>query len=175
MKKNIQYNYLIKKFYDKVDAGELPSIFKLTFPIMIFDKTLFSHSEHFYKENYDLFKSEVDVLASLYTNNKELTPTQLYDLTIFSSGGMTKVLKRLESRGYIIRKPDTKDKRCMLVCLTPSGEEVIKCSLFKISKEYEAYFNTLDNEETKELTRLLQKLLYNIPKAENKPIETIES
>ena len=119
-----------------------------------------------------MLKSEVDVLASLYTNSNELTPTQLYDLTIFSSGGMTKVLKRLESRGYILRKADTKDKRCMLVCLTPSGEEVIKCSLFSISKEYEAYFDTLSAHETKELSRLLQKVLYSIPKTELKPMES---
>ncbi|MDY0116235.1 MAG: MarR family transcriptional regulator [Sulfurimonadaceae bacterium] len=175
MKTNISYNYLIQNFYNKVDAGDLPSIFQFTFPIMLFDKTIFAYSENFYKEKYDLLKSEVDVLASLYTNDKELTPTQLYDLTIFSSGGMTKVLKRLELRGYIKRKAASKDKRCMLVCLTPSGEEVIKSSLFEISKEYESYFNTLSDTETKELGRLLQKLLYNLPKAENKPTATIDT
>lgn len=154
-----------------MNAGYLAKIFELTFPIMMIEKTLFTHSEHLFKEKYDLLKSEVDVLASLYTNDNQLTPTQLYDLTIFSSGGMTKVLKRLELRGYIVRKADTKDKRCMLVCLTPSGEKVIKCSLFKISKEYETYFDTLSAHETKELARLLQKVLYSLPKTESKLVE----
>ncbi|MBN2816065.1 MAG: MarR family transcriptional regulator [Campylobacterales bacterium] len=168
MKTDIATNHLIPNFYKKMELGYLPEIFQFTFPIMLIDKTLFAHSENFFKEKYDLLKSEVDVLASLYTNDNQLTPTQLYDLTIFSSGGMTKVLKRLQERGYIERKPDTKDKRCMLVCLTASGEEVIKCSLFKVSKEYENYFDNLTAKEKKEFSRLLQKLLYALPKPESK-------
>lgn len=168
MKTDIPTNHLIPNFYKHMELGNLPEIFQFTYPIMLIDKTLFAHSENFFKEKYDLLKSEVDVLASLYTNNNQLTPTQLYDLTIFSSGGMTKVLKRLQERGYIERKADEKDKRCMLVCLTASGEEVIKCSLFKVSKEYENYFDNLTEEEKKELSRILQKLLYALPKQDAK-------
>jgi len=171
MKQKTPNNHLIQNFYDKVKIGDLPEIFQLTFPMMLIDKTLFSKSENFYKEKYDLLKSEVDVLASLYTNDNQLTPTQLYDLTIFSSGGMTKVLKRLECRGYIKRKADEKDKRCMLVCLTPSGEKIIKCSLFNVSKEFEPYFSALNQTETQELTRLFQKLIYALPKVEPKEKE----
>lgn len=168
MKTDNPSNHLIPNFYEKVENGDLPKIFQLTFPIMLIDKILVAYSEIFYKEKYDLLKSEVDVLASLYTNNNQLTPTQLYDLTIFSSGGMTKVLKRLELRGYIVRKADEKDKRCMLVCLTPTGEELIKYSLFEISKDYEVYCEALSTAEKKEFARLLQKLLYNLPRTEIK-------
>lgn len=175
MEKNTPYNHLISNFYDKLQEGVLPPIFELTFPIMVIQKSIFAHSENFFKEKFDLLKSEVDVLASLYTNDKQLTPTQLYDLTIFSSGGMTKVLKRLETRGFIKRKADTKDKRCMLVCLTPSGEEIIKKSLFEISKECRFYFEPLLEEETKEFARLLQKVLYNLPKIESRTSASIES
>ncbi|MDD2789225.1 MAG: MarR family winged helix-turn-helix transcriptional regulator [Sulfurimonas sp.] len=166
-------NHLIPNFYEKVKTGYIPKVFLLAFPITLLHKTLFAHSENFYKEKYDLLKSEVDVLASLYTNDNQLTPTQLYDLTIFSSGGMTKVLKRLEIRGYIKRKADEKDKRCMLVCLTPSGEEVIKSSMLHASKEYETYFEALSDTETKELERLLQKLLYTLPKTDSKATESL--
>jgi DNA-binding MarR family transcriptional regulator len=159
MKKEIPNNHLIPNFYKKVELGYLPEVFRLALPMTLLHKTLLAHSEAFYKEKYDLLKSEVDVLAALYTNENELTPTQLYDLTIFSSGGMTKVLKRLEERGYIKRKADKKDKRYILVCLTRNGEDIIKSALFEISKEYEGYFDALDEKETKELARLLQKLL----------------
>ena len=33
----------------------------------------------------------------------ELTPTELYDAVLLSSGGMTKVLRRLETRGLVSR------------------------------------------------------------------------
>lgn len=97
----ISNNDLLTNFYEKVKNGDLPSIFEITLPIAFIHKTIFTNGEEFLKENFALLNSEIDVLASLYTHNKVLTPTQLYDLTIFSSGGMTKVLKRLEERGYI--------------------------------------------------------------------------
>lgn len=162
MKKNRVDNNLITNFYDKVACGDLPEVFTMTFPIALIQKTIFAHAESFLKEKFDLLNSEVDVLASLYTHNRVLSPTQLYDLTIFSSGGMTKVLKRLQERGFIYRKEDANDKRCMLVCLSESGEEIVKKSLFEISKECSKYFETFTKEEQELFESLLKKVLLNI-------------
>jgi len=162
MKKNSINSDLITNFYEKVAAKELPDIFLMTFPIALIYKTIFSHSESFFKEHFDLLNSEVDVLAALYTHGKVLSPTQLYDLTIFSSGGMTKVLKRLQERDLICRKEDATDKRCMLVCLTKSGEEVIVKSLNDISKECSKYFEVFSQEEMEVFSTLLKKILLNI-------------
>ena len=162
MKKNRVDNNLITNFYDKVESKDLPEVFTMTFPIAVIQKTIFVHAESFLKENFDLLNSEVDVLAALYTNNKVLSPTQLYDLTIFSSGGMTKVLKRLQERGFIYRKEDENDKRCMLVCLSQSGEEIVRAALFEISKECSKYFETFTKEERVVFESLLKKVLLNI-------------
>lgn len=164
MKKNRVNSDLITNFYDKVDVGELPEVFLMTFPIALIQKTIFSHSENFLKERFDLLNSEVDVLASLYTHGKTLSPTQLYDMTILSSGGMTKVLKRLQDRDLISRKEDTADKRCMLVCLTQSGEELIIKSLNDISKECSKYFEVFSQDEMQTFSTLLKKILLNINK-----------
>lgn len=164
MKKNRVNSDLITNFYNKVDAKELPEIFLMTFPIALIHKTIFSHSESFLKERFDLLNSEVDVLASLYTHGKVLSPTQLYDMTIFSSGGMTKVLKRLQERDLISRKEDQTDKRCMLVCLTKSGEDLIVKSLNDISKECSKYFEAFSQDEMKIFSTLLKKILLNINK-----------
>ncbi len=164
MKKNRVDNNLITNFYGKIEDGELPEVFTMTFPIALIQKTIFTHAESFLKERFDLLNSEVDVLASLYTNNKVLSPTQLYDLTIFSSGGMTKVLKRLQERGFVYRKEDANDKRCMLVCLSESGEEIVKESLFAISNECSKYFEAFSQEERELFSTLLKKVLLNINK-----------
>lgn len=153
---------LVVNFYDKIKSGELPRIFEATLPIAIIQKTLFSNSEEYFKEHFGILTSEVDVLAALYTHSGTLTPTQLYDLTIFSSGGMTKVLKRLEERNYIYRKQDEKDRRCMLVCITKDGEDLIKKALDGISKECELYFATLSKDELSMLNVLLKKVLYSL-------------
>lgn len=164
MKKSRVDNNFIANFYGKIEDGELPEVFTMTFPIALIQKTIFTHAESFLKERFDLLNSEVDVLASLYTNNKVLSPTQLYDLTIFSSGGMTKVLKRLQERGFIYRKEDANDKRCMLVCLSQSGEEIVKESLFAISSECSKYFEAFSQEERELFSTLLKKVLLNINK-----------
>ncbi len=164
MKKNRVNANLITNFYEKVDSKELSEVFTMTFPIALIQKTIVSHAEVFLKEKFDLLNSEVDVLASLYTHNKVLSPTQLYDLTIFSSGGMTKVLKRLQERGLIYRKNDKNDKRCMLVYLSKSGEELVQKALSEISKECNKYFEIFDPKEKKLFGTLLKKILLNINK-----------
>ncbi|MFA5454611.1 MAG: MarR family transcriptional regulator [Sulfurimonas sp.] len=164
MKKNRVNSNLITNFYEKVESKELSEVFMMTFPIALIHKTIFSHAENFLKEKFDLLNSEVDVLASLYTHGGMLSPTQLYDLTIFSSGGMTKILKKLQERGFIQRKEDAKDKRCMLVCLSQSGEEIIKKSLNEISKECSKYFEVFTDEEGELFSALLKKILLNINK-----------
>ncbi|MDP2894399.1 MAG: MarR family transcriptional regulator [Sulfurimonas sp.] len=164
MKKNRVHTDLITNFYDKVDSKELPEVFLMTFPIAVIQKTIFAHAEIFLKEKFDLLNSETDVLASLYTHGKVLSPTQLYDLTIFSSGGMTKVLKRLQERDLICRKEDVNDKRCMLVCLTQSGEDLIIKSLNEISKECSKYFEAFSEDEKELFSTLLKKILLNINK-----------
>lgn len=162
MKKNRVHTSLITNFYNKVDSKELPEVFLMTFPIAVIQKTIFAHADSFLKEKFNLLNSEADVLASLYTHGKVLSPTQLYDLTIFSSGGMTKVLKRLQERDLICRKEDVSDKRCMLVCLTQSGEELIIKSLNEISKECSKYFEAFSDEERELFSTLLKKILLNI-------------
>lgn len=164
MKKNRVNKDLITNFYKKVQTNELPEVFLMTFPIALIQKTIFSHSESFLKEHYELLNSEVDVLASLYTHGKTLSPTQLYDMTILSSGGMTKILKRLQERGLISREEDPTDKRCMLVTLTQSGEELIIKSLNDLSKECSKYFEIFSQDEIKTFSTLLKKVLININK-----------
>lgn len=158
MKKSTD-NDLITNFYEKVDAKELPEVFLMTFPIALIHKTIFSSSESFFKEHFNLLNSEVDVLALLYTHNKVLSPTQLYDMALFSSGGMTKLLKRLQDRGLVCRKEDPADKRCLLVCLTQSGEDLIVKSLDEIAKECSKYFEVFNEEEMQTFSTLLKKML----------------
>jgi DNA-binding MarR family transcriptional regulator len=166
MKTNPVNQDLITNFYQKHSDGILPDVSLMTIPITLIQKSIYAHAEVFLKEKFDMIHSEVDVLASLYTNDKVLSPTQLYDLTIFSSGGMTKLLKRLEVKGFITRKADEKDKRCMLVCLTDSGEKMVQKVLTEISKECSSYFEVLDKEEKELFSNLLKKVLLNINKVE---------
>ena len=74
-------------------------------------------------EPFDLSPSDYSVLATLRRVGKPyaLKPSQLYSELQRSSGGMTKILKRLEARGLVNRGPDPHDGRSAIIALTSEG------------------------------------------------------
>ncbi|MBT5935099.1 MAG: MarR family transcriptional regulator [Sulfurimonas sp.] len=113
-------------------------------------------------EEFNLSNSELDVLASLHSSQDEdhtLTPTQLYERLFFSSGGMTKVLNKLQIKEFIIRLENKEDKRSKLVQLTPTGIEILKIALADVTKLEETIFSNVNDNERKQLSNLLFKTL----------------
>jgi len=135
-------------------------VLALSLPIALLYKYIFNKNAHLLQTNYDLTHSEIDVLAVL-SSYKIMTPTDLYEATIFSSGGMTKILKKLEQKQFISRVPSNKDKRSKLVKLEPKGEEMFKLCLVNILKIDNEIFSVLDKKEKKSLEGILKKLVYS--------------
>lgn len=152
----------LDKFYKNTQTYSQYEIFTVALPITLLHKNMFNETEQFLKENYDLLHSHLDVLATLYFNDNALSPTELYDATVFSSGGMTKVLKKLEERKYISRTPSLEDKRSLLVCLTPLGKELVEDSLGQIASLKEKLFDVLSNQEKEDLKTILSKVTYSL-------------
>jgi DNA-binding MarR family transcriptional regulator len=75
---------------------------------------------------FELTPNDYGVLAALRNAGRppSLSPSQLYGRLRRSSGGMTKILKRLEASGCIERTPDPEDGRGMRVLLTARGQAV---------------------------------------------------
>ena len=74
-----------------------------------------------------LQSGEFDVLATLRRSGAPytLSPTQLYEAAMISSGGMTDRIDRLERAGLVLRRPDPKDRRGKLIVLTDPGKRLI--------------------------------------------------
>ena len=84
------------------------------------------HLDQLLQKNYAQFGlngGEFDVLAALRRSGHpyQLTPTQLFNSLMLSSGAMTNRLDRLEDEGLIKRAPNPKDRRGILVTLTGQG------------------------------------------------------
>lgn len=153
----------IDNFYKTTLQDERYESSTLSLPMTLIHKHMFNKTELFLKEKYNLLHSHIDVMAALYFNGKVLTPTELYDAIVFSSGGMTKVLKKLESENYIIRTlADDDDKRKVLVNLTPLGTQIIEDALNDIRKSKDEFFKILDKKEKKQLRDILLKLTYSL-------------
>ncbi len=82
--------------------------------------------QHEVLEPFDLTPSDYSVLAILRRAGPpyELTPSHLYSRLERSSGGMTKILKRLEEGGLVRRAPNPDDGRGSHVSLTRAGRDV---------------------------------------------------
>lgn len=152
----------IENFFENIKSMQKYDIFNISLPITLIYRHNYNKNEQLFKQKYDLLHSDVDVLASLYFNSKEISPTELYSATIFSSGGMTKILKKLEALGYISRKENKNDKRSMLVRLEQKGEDILlECLEDLITLKKETY-GVLSQKEQKNLKNILKKLALNL-------------
>lgn len=75
---------------------------------------------------FSLKPGEFDVLAALKrAGNVALTPSQLYQSMLLSSGAMTSRLDRLENKHLIQRSHCSRDRRSVKVALTEQGKTLI--------------------------------------------------
>ena len=107
--------------YGDLDVANLPPLVRLTRLGVLLDAF-----QHDVLEPFDLTPSDYGVLAALRRGGPPYTlkPSQLYSRLRRSSGGMTKILKRLEEAGYVTRSPDPDDGRGMRVTLTDRGRSL---------------------------------------------------
>lgn len=110
---------------------------------------------------FGLQSGEFDVLATLRRSGAPyaLTPTELYEATMVTSGAMTARLDRLEKAGLIQRAPHPSDRRGVVVQLTEKGRELTDEALTAhVANEHEILAG-LTREDREMLARLLEKLI----------------
>jgi DNA-binding MarR family transcriptional regulator len=95
-----------------------------------------------------------------------VAPSALHETLVMSPGGITKVLKQLESKGLVTRKSDHSDKRRNLVQLTALGESTIT-RVQQAVREFDGRVleRTLNEREQERLAHLLRKLLVSLEPA----------
>ena len=110
---------------------------------------------------HDLSLGQFDILATLRRNSPKggLTPTQLLESVMLSSGGMTARLDQLMKAGLIARSADATDRRKVVVDLTSKGCKLIDAATATRFEEARASLPKLKAAEMKVLEGLLRKWL----------------
>lgn len=108
-------------------------------------------------------ESQFGVLAALRRAGPPycLSPTALYNSLLISSGAMTNRLERLTAAGLVKRVPDPKDRRSILVMLTPKGLRAIEEAVRAHTENELRLLEPLTRAERETLSKLLRKLLLN--------------
>ena len=92
-----------------------------------------------------------------------MTPSALHETLVLSAGGMTKILKQLEAKGLVSRRPDETDKRSNLVALTSRGRAAIEAAQSAVRDfDFALLERTLKPSEQQRLAQLLRKLLLSL-------------
>ena len=116
---------------------------------------------------YDLQVGEGDVLFTLFRSGPphHLSPTELADSTLVTTGTMTNRLDKLEARGLVRRIPNPADRRGLVVELTRSGHRLVDDLVAEHVANEEQMMSGLSVRERAQLTRLTRKLLAHLHEA----------
>lgn len=88
-----------------------------------------------------------------------LSPSELAKRTGVTRGTMTQFIDAIEKDGFVKRTEDPKDRRGMLVELTPVGEEKLKQVLPIHIARMEHYTRVLNTEERKMMIQIMTKMV----------------
>jgi DNA-binding MarR family transcriptional regulator len=102
-----------------------------------------------------------DVLAALRRagNPHQLSPGQLMQETMVTSGTMTNRLDKLEELQLITREPDPQDGRGSLVTLTKAGIRAVDAAMEELLKNERKLIKDLADKDQVQLTELLSTLV----------------
>ena len=103
---------------------------------------------------------EFDVLAALRRAGApyQLSPKDLLQQTLVSSGTMTNRIDRLVERRLVERRADPHDGRGVLVVMTPQGQEQVDAAMTVLVADEAEMLAGLSRADQERLSGLLRKL-----------------
>lgn len=85
---------------------------------------------------------------------------ELIEATAFTSGGVTRLVDRMEQAGYLERRPCPTDRRVVYVCLTEQGRAMLQRATVVHLRGIQTHLiEVLEPEEVSQLDGLLARLI----------------
>lgn len=110
--------------------------------------------------NLDLTKEQMVVLKKL-DENDGLNQNELAFLTLRNKSSLTRLLSKMESKNYILRKQSPTDKRVNNVFLTTLGKEIFLNAKPVIKKVITDMELSISKEEKDQIINTLKKIQLN--------------
>ncbi|PWJ26317.1 MarR family transcriptional regulator [Branchiibius hedensis] len=135
-------------------------------PLQVFSRisrldTLLEQARGAAFDEHDLETWEFDVLSALRRVGApyQLSPGVLVQQTLVTSGTMTNRVDRLERRGLVRRLPDPRDRRGVLVQLTPSGRALVDAAMADLLEHERELLARMPARDRERLAGALRALL----------------
>jgi DNA-binding MarR family transcriptional regulator len=110
-----------------------------------------------YKQEFDITIPEWRVLAQLAQQNK-LYAKDIGDLTSMDKSKVSRAVKALESKGFLIKQTDKNDNRAAYLSLTVQGHTLYQKIAPKALQWERQLIGVLDASEHRDLMKILDKL-----------------
>lgn len=88
-----------------------------------------------------------------------LAPSRMAELLVRTTGGTTRIVDRLESRGLVERVPGSSDRRSVLVGLTPDGRTLCHASRAAYHERRAQIVNDMDPSDLADIDAGLGRLV----------------
>ncbi|KZK83138.1 Organic hydroperoxide resistance transcriptional regulator [Pseudovibrio sp. Ad13] len=110
-------------------------------------------------EACDLTLSEKELLGRVQQSGGEVRMSDISSALMFTEGGATKIIGRLEKQGLVTRHRSQEDKRVILINITEEGESKLATALSAMANvAYPLLSKVYSEEECAQMSRLLEKL-----------------
>ena len=115
-------------------------------------------------KQYDLTLGEFDVLATLRRSGEQfwLTPSELIDSMMLTSGAMTNRLDKLISKGLIARQHNQSDRRSFPVQLTDKGFLLIEKIIEEHVQVQHSLVKGMSKAQKQQINQSLKSLMFEL-------------
>ena len=131
---------------------------QLCFPLYVCSKEIVRRYKPFL-DKLDLTYTQYITMMILW-EEKNISVKDIGNRLYLDSGTLTPLLKKLESKGYVIRNRDNNDERNVIISITDKGLDLKKDAL-EVPINVSKCIN-LDEKDAKELYRILYKIIEGI-------------
>ena len=128
---------------------------------------LFSSFSELNRDSSELTHTQNHVIEFLYTKQKALNIKEISIGLNITKQQLTNIISDLEAQGYLVKEPDIKDKRAMLVSLTSKGMEIENKKWTEIYQRFIKNLTRISNEEKLDLAFALHKVNVLLKKMED--------
>jgi DNA-binding MarR family transcriptional regulator len=112
-----------------------------------------------------LTSSQIGVILLLWFERAR-TPNEMSRLLSYDTGSMTRMLDRLEKKGFLARQRSLADRRVVELTLTPLGRDAAQQLPDVISQVLSDQLQGFSADEVATLVRLLQRFIASDPATE---------
>jgi DNA-binding MarR family transcriptional regulator len=112
-----------------------------------------------------LTSSQIGVILLLWFERAR-TPNEMSRVLSYDTGSMTRMLDRLEKKGFLERQRSLADRRVVELALTPLGRDAAQQLPDLISQVLSDQLSGFSADEVSTLVRLLQRFIANDPATE---------